>query len=193
MKKLLKNKNLWLLVATIVVAIAMTLVYVFAFMPKGVKGEKSVTLKIEYAENSYEYSLSTDKETVLELLKEYDDIYDLELVTEDGEYGAFITSMKGVEQNKEKAYYYSYTLNDGYASGISTQTINDGDVLVFKYSYTQYDKDWNIISDTLMGKGATADYVKTAIVIFSIVGVLLVAGISYFVVSLVNKKRRENV
>lgn len=193
MKKLLKNANFWLLIASIVVAVVMALVYFLAVMPKPIQGEKTVTLKINYAENSYEYSLSSDKETVLELLKEYDEIYNFGLITQDSQYGEFITSMKGVSQDEEKGYYYSYTLNGGYALGVSTQTIKDGDVLEFRYSYTEYDSDWNVVGETLIGKGDTAiaNHIKVAIIIFSIAGVLLIAGVTNFIVSKINKKREE--
>lgn len=189
MKKLLKNTKLLLLIASIIVAITMALIYVFAVMPKGVEGEKNITLKINYAENQYAYNLTTDKETVLDVLQEYNDVYDLKLVTEDSEYGAFIVSLKGVEQDTEKGYYYSYTLNGGYALGISTQTIKDGDVLEFRYSYTEYDENWNIVSDTLMGKGETASYVKTFVIMISIAGVILIAGVAYFIVCKIREKR----
>ncbi|MBE5743716.1 MAG: DUF4430 domain-containing protein [Clostridiales bacterium] len=190
MKKLLKNTKLLLLIASIIVAIAMALIYVFAVMPKGVEGEKNITLKINYAENQYAYNLTTDKETVFEVLTEYNEIYDLKLVTDDTGYGAFITSMKGVSQDVEKGYYYSYTLNGAYApNGISTQTIKDGDVLEFRYSYTEYDENWNIVSDTLMGKGETAGYIKTLVIMISIAGVILIAGVAYFVVCKIREKR----
>lgn len=183
MKKLLKNTKLLLLLGSIVVAVVMSLVYVFGVMPKPVAGEKEITLKINYADNAYEYTLTTDEETVLEVLQEYNEIYDLKLVTQDSQYGAFITSLKGVDQDETKGYYYSYSLNGGYALGVSTQTIEDGDILEFRYSYTEYDENWNVVSDTLMGKGETESYVKTAIILFSIAGVILIAGVAYFVVA----------
>ena len=191
MKKLLKNTKLLLLIGSIAVALVMVLVYVFAVMPKPVEGAKTVTLKIKYAENDYEYELSTDKLTVLEVLKEYDDIYDLQLVTENGVYGEFITSLKGVSQDEDNGYYYTYSLNGGYAEGISVQTIKDGDVLEFKYTHTVYDSDWNVVSDTLVGKGETAKYTKTAIILFSIAGIVLIAGATYFIVSKIKEKKGE--
>ena len=169
----------------------MALVYFIGVMPKPVSGEKDLSLKIVYADNSYEYSLSTDKETVLEVLQEYNEIYDLELITQDSEWGAFIVSLKGVQQDDVNGYYYTYTLNGEYADGISIQTINDGDVLEFKYLYTEYDENWNVLSQTLKGKGVTASYVKTAIILFSIAGVVLVAGVAYFIVSKIKEEKKD--
>ena len=151
----------------VLVAAIMAVCYFSFFMPKAVSGDKNVTLKINYAENNYEYKLSTNGNTVLELLEEYNDIYNLGLVTENSSYGAYITSLKGVSQDNEKGYYYSYTLNGGYADGISIQTIKDGDVIVFNYSHTVYDENWNVLSDNLMGKGETATYIKVAIILFT--------------------------
>ncbi len=189
MKKLLKNTKLLLLIASIVVAIAMALIYVFAVMPKGVEGQKNITLKINYAENQYVYNLTTDKETVFEVLTEYNEIYDLKLVTDDTGYGAFITSMKGVSQDVEKGYYYSYALNGGYALGISSQTISDGDEIEFRYSYIEYDENWNVISDTLIGKGETAGYIKTLIIMISIASVILVSSVAFFVVCKIRERK----
>lgn len=190
MKKILKNTKLLLLLGSILVAVIMSLVYLLGVMPKPVQGEKDITLEIVYADNSYKYSLSTDKETVLEVLQEYNDIYDLQLITQDGDFGEFIISLKGVEQDEVNGYYYTYTLNDGYANGISMQTVKDGDVITFKYLYTEYDENWNVVSETLKGKGATASYVKTAIILFSIAGVVLVAGVAYFVVSKIKENKK---
>ncbi len=189
MKKLLKNTNFLLLLGSVIIAIVMSLVYFLGVMPKPVAGEKEITLKINYADNSYEYVLTTDETTVLGVLEQYNDIYDLKLVTKDSEYGAFITSLKGVLQDETKGYYYTYTLNGGYASSISTQTISDGDVLEFKYSYTEYDENWNVVSDTLKGKGEQDGYVRTAIILFSIAGVILVAGLAQFVVAKIKERK----
>ncbi|MBQ9827592.1 MAG: DUF4430 domain-containing protein, partial [Lachnospiraceae bacterium] len=56
---------------------------------------------------------------------------DLEVVTEDSDYGPFITSIKGLAQGDN--YYWNYYVNGGYAEvGISQQEIKDGDVYTFK-------------------------------------------------------------
>ena len=189
MKKLFKKPELIAVIASVIVAIVMAIVYFAAVAPKPVQGEKTVTLNIVYAENEYSYSLSTDAETVEDLLKEYNDVYDLQVVIEESEWGAFITSMKGVAQDEVNGYYYTYTLNDGYANGISIQTIADGDVLEFEYLYTEYDENWNVISTELGGKGNTASYVKAAIIMFSIAGVLVLAAGAWAIVKLVLSKK----
>lgn len=191
MKKLLKKPELLAVIASVIVAIIVAIVYFAAIAPKPVQGEKNVTLNIVYAENEYSYNLSTDSETVEDLLKEYNEVYDLEVVVEESEWGAFIKSMKGVEQDDVNGYYYTYTLNGGYANGISIQTIADGDVIEFQYLHTEYDENWEIVSSNLGGKGSVAAYVKAAVIMFSIVGVLVVLSAAWLVVKLINKKNAE--
>lgn len=191
MKNLFKNTKIVVLLSTIVVALITVLAYLLFIMPKPVVGEKNLTLKINYSENNYEYSLTTNGDTVIDVLNQYNDIYELKLVTESSAYGEFITSLKGVRQDEEKGYYYTYTLNGGYADGISTQTVKDGDVLEFNYVCTVYDENWNVVSQTFGGKGETASYVKIAIIAFSIAGVILVAGVCYFLVQYFNEKSKK--
>lgn len=191
MKKLLKKPELIAVIASVIVAIAVAIVYFVAIAPKPVQGEKSVTLNISYAENEFNYQISTDAETVEELLLEQNDALGLELIVEQSEWGAFIKSMKGVEQDDVNGYYYTYTLNGDFANGISIQTIVDGDVISFEYLHTEYGENWEILSTELGGKGNTAPYVKTAVIMFSIVGVLVVLSVAWLVVKLINKKNAK--
>ena len=187
MKKLLKKPEIVAVIASVIVAIIVAIVYFAAVMPKPIEGSKAVTLNIVYAENSYSYDLTTDAETVEELLEEYNDVYDLQVIIEESEWGSFILSMKGVAQDEVNGYYYTYDLNDGYANGISIQTIADGDVITFKYLYTEYDENWNVVSTALGGKGATASYIKLAVIMFSIAGVLVVAAAAWALVKVFKK------
>lgn len=60
------------------------------------------------------------------------------LVIEDGDYGAYITSLMGLEQKttKDGMYYWSYYTNDEYAqTGISNCKIKDGDTYKFVYEF----------------------------------------------------------
>jgi hypothetical protein len=164
MKNLFKSAKFIFLVATVVLSAVIIAVYFFLIAPKNVGGDKEITLEINYLENSYAYTITTDKETVLEMLIEYNDVYDLQLQTQGGAYGEFITSLKGVSQDEKNGYYYVYTLNHGYASGISTQTIKDGDVIIFDYCHQVYDENFNLISSSLKGKGQTANYVITGVI-----------------------------
>ena len=176
----------------ILVSICLVGAYFLFLAPKTQEGEKDVSVKITYAENSFSYDVKTDSTTVLELLKEMDKEYELLLETESSAYGEFITSLKGVKQDEEKGYYYVYTIKGlDFASGVSTQTIKDGDVIEFKYLQTVYDENWNEISSELKGKGKIASYEITKIVLILISSILCLSGISYLVVSLINRKKNE--
>lgn len=190
--KVIIMKKLFISLGAVLVAVLMLLLYFTAFAPKKTEGEKEVTVKICYADNNFTYNVKTNAQTVEELLKEVDEVYGLELNIEEGFYGSYITSMKGVSQNEEKGYYYTYTVSGvEFASGISTQTFKGGDVIEFRYEYTEYDESYNVISTTLIGKGNTAKYVKAEIIIISIACVLAFSGIAYGVAVLIKGRKNE--
>lgn len=183
-------------VAAIVIALVTTIVYFVCVMPRPVEGNKTLSLTIEYANTKYEYDdLKTDTGTVLEFLREYDEILDLGLVTESGMYGEFITALKETPQDESKGYYYTYTVNDGYADGISTQTIKDGDKIVFKYEHSVYDENWNLISSDLIdGKPNNESSFDIKYVLIPLICLLFAYGIVFLIVTLVkhNKNKNEN-
>lgn len=106
------------------------------------KEKKSeVPKKIELVivdENSrelYYKKIQTNKEYLIDVLKE-DEIIDLKY--EEGNYGAYITSLIGIEQKNENngMYYWSYYINDEYAeSGISNCKIKNDSVYKFVYEF----------------------------------------------------------
>ena len=174
----------------IFIAITMAVVY-FAFIaPKKIDGEKNVTVEIVYQENTFKYDVDTNAQTVYELLVEIDEVYDIKLVCEDSSYGKFIKSLKGVAQNEEEGIYYTYSIKGvEFASGISYQTINDGDVITFKYSKDTYDENFNLINSELKGKGSVDAYLTYGVVFASIIGVLVLLSISYGVVLIIKSKK----
>ena len=185
-------KKLIVGISVILVAVCCIGAYYAFLAPKAQKGEKNITVKIVYAENEFSYNVNTNKETVLELLKEMDKTYELLLETEDSSYGEFITSLKGVKQDEVKGYYYVYTIKGvDFASGASTQTIKDGDVIEFKYLYTLYDENWQEISSDLKGKGKTASYEITKVIFICVSLILCLAGILYLVVNFINRNKNE--
>ena len=187
MKNFLKKS----IIPIIIVAVSaiMMLLYFTCFMPKVNSGDKAVTVKIVYLDNSFEYSAKTDKNTVLDLLIELDEVYDLGLVYEESEWGAFITSLKNVEQDTVNGYYYVYEIKGlDYAQGISIQTIKDGDVITFKYQKDTYDDNWNVIDSTLGGKGDADKHFTTKIIVIGVFSVLALLSVAYLVVSNIKKK-----
>ena len=81
-------------------------------------------------ENStvYDEKIKTEEKFLGDALAKIDD---LEVVTEDSDYGPYIVSIKGLEQGDN--YYWNYYVNGEYAQvGVSQQEIKEGDVYTFK-------------------------------------------------------------
>jgi len=82
----------------------------------------------------YKEEIKTDKTKLIDVLKELD----IELKYEDDKYGAYITSIKGLEQKEDDKgmYYWSYYVNDSYATtGVSSCDVEDGKKYTFNYEY----------------------------------------------------------
>lgn len=92
--------------------------------------EKKVQIII-YNKNKdiiYDENVSTKKELLIEVLKEQDEI---DLKTEDGQYGEYILSINDIEQGDN--YYWTYYINEEYASvGVSQYKIKNNEKYEFK-------------------------------------------------------------
>lgn len=89
-----------------------------------------VTINIYNKENTniYEKNIKTEKEYLIDVLKENEEI---KVMTEDGPYGAYITSIMDIDQGDD--YYWSYYIDDEYATtGISNCKIENGKKYDFK-------------------------------------------------------------
>lgn len=83
----------------------------------------------------YSKKLETNKKYLIDVLKDEDEI---KVKYEDGDYGAYITSLAGKEQKNEKngIYYWSYYINDEYAEfGISNCKVENNSVYKFVYEF----------------------------------------------------------
>ena len=171
-------------------------------LPKTDNGEKTLTLEIKYADKSFVYEeLTTDKGTVLELLREYDDLLELGLITESSAFGEYITSLKGTAENDGEGYYYTYKLDGQYALlGVSEQSLTKEDgsaysVITFEYGAQNYDDSWNITSTALApgGDGSIAATPEpgqkySLIIVGAAAGVIALGGIAYLVFSALKKR-----
>jgi len=95
-----------------------------------------VTLTIDKGSSKRSYSLEMDKNsTVLQLLQKGSSTYGFSLnYTNNGAYGAFIEEIDGVRNSPTQGLYWLYYLNGKYANvGASTQKINEGDTVLWKY------------------------------------------------------------
>ena len=89
----------------------------------------------DYEKNEiYNEEIKTDKTKLIDVLKELD----IELKYEDDKYGAYITSIKGLEQKEDDKgmYYWSYYVDDTYGTtGVSACNVEDGKKYTFNYEY----------------------------------------------------------
>ncbi|MBQ8534832.1 MAG: DUF4430 domain-containing protein [Bacilli bacterium] len=101
------------------------------------KKEETVTSKekevkiIIYDKNKeviYDETVLTNKELLIDVLKEQDEI---DLKTENGQYGEYILSINDIEQGDN--YYWTYYVNEEYASvGVSQYKIKNNEKYEFK-------------------------------------------------------------
>lgn len=76
----------------------------------------------------YDEKKETSEKYLLDALKSLED---LEVETEDSDYGAYIISIDDLEQGDN--YYWNYYVNGEYASvGVSSYEIKNNDVFTFK-------------------------------------------------------------
>lgn len=86
-------------------------------------------------EELYNKEVETDKKLLIDVLKENENF---KLKYEESEYGAYITSLYGIEQKNEGngMYYWSYYIDDNYAEvGVSSCEIKNGSTYIFVYEY----------------------------------------------------------
>lgn len=98
--------------------------------------ESTINIAInDYEKNEiYNEEIKTESAKLIDVLKELD----IDLQYEDGQYGAYITSIKGLEQKEDEKgmYYWSYYVDDEYAkTGVSACNIEDGKKYTFNYEY----------------------------------------------------------
>ena len=98
--------------------------------------ESNINIVInDYEKNVlFDEEIKTEKTKLIDVLEELD----IDLEYEDGQYGAYITSIKGLEQKEDDngVYYWSYYVDDTYATtGVSACNIEDGKKYTFNYEY----------------------------------------------------------
>lgn len=98
--------------------------------------ESNIRIAInDYEKNEiYNQEIKTEKTKLIDVLEELD----IDLKCESGQYGAYITSIKGLEQKEDDkgVYYWSYYVDDTYATtGVSACNVEDGKKYTFNYEY----------------------------------------------------------
>lgn len=97
---------------------------------------KTITISIYNKENEniYKENVNTDKQYLIEVLENNKN---LEIKTEDSQYGKYITSIKGIEQGDN--YYWSYYIDGAYAEvGVSSCEVENNKTYDFKIEKFEY-------------------------------------------------------
>lgn len=102
------------------------------------KEEKCITVQIYGEQNVDLYSedIQTNERYLINVMRQLD----VSLEGEEGPYGFYILSLKGLQQKTEgnRMYYWAFYVNDQYSQvGVSSCTIEDG--YIYKFVYEQYD------------------------------------------------------
>ena len=83
----------------------------------------------------YNQGIETNKKYLIDVLKDKEEV---KLKYENSDYGAYITSLMGIDQktDNKKMYYWSYYIDEEYAEvGVSNCEIKEGSTYKFVYEY----------------------------------------------------------
>lgn len=133
------NKNVKKISIIVVIAIIL-IVGIVVIANKAENGandnKKTITISVYNKENEniYKENIDTDKQYLFDAISEKKD---LKVVSEDSQYGKYITSIMGIEQGDN--YYWSYYIDGQYAEvGVSKCEIEDGKTYDFKIESMSY-------------------------------------------------------
>lgn len=135
-KKGSNKKTIIAAVVLIVVVVAIAIVY-GVFGPKATSGSKAITVTV--VDNNGEetvYEHKTDAEFLRQALEE---IEDLKIEGEDGDYGLYVKVVNGLQADYDAdGAYWSFYVNDAYCNySVDEQPVNDGDNFAIKYELAQ--------------------------------------------------------
>lgn len=92
--------------------------------------EKNISIMVfnKESESIYNENIKTECKYLIDVLEEIDE---LDVIAQDDQYGAYITSIKGIEQGDN--YYWSYYIDNEYATtGVSNCVIENEKCYSFK-------------------------------------------------------------
>ena len=125
-----KNKKIILAVVAIAILLALLMVVYFAFVNCRINQDlKEITVIVQIDEEK-SYTVKTEGafaiDALIELKEQKNSNFTFEI--ENGDFGAFITSVNGKIADDANREYFAFYLNGEYAAlGISEQAILDGD------------------------------------------------------------------
>lgn len=136
------NKNARKIVISIIIAIVVV-ISVFAIIkniqktnPVKDEQQKTIIISVHDKENKniFKEEIETNKTYLIDVLEENKD---LKVITEDSQYGKYITSIMGIKQ--EDDYYWSYYIDEQYAiTGVSECEIEENKHYSFKIEKFEY-------------------------------------------------------
>lgn len=124
-----KNKKIILAVVAIAILLALLMVVYFAIVNGRINQDlKEITVIVQIDEEK-SYTVKTEGAFAIDALNELkgkDSSFTFEI--ENGDFGAFITSVNGKIADDANREYFAFYLNGEYAAlGISEQAVLDGD------------------------------------------------------------------
>ena len=129
-----------LMISLIVLVIILSVVVVILSLDNeninNIEKKIQITMSVFDKENNniYKEEIKTSEKYLIEVLK---DIEELKVITEDSDYGEYITSIMDIAQGDN--YYWSYYIDDEYATvGASSCEIEDGKTYSFKIEKMEY-------------------------------------------------------
>lgn len=133
----MKNKKtLYALIGLVAAAVIFFFVYK-QLAPKPAAGTKAYTLEVVDADGEIKaYSGKTDAEYLINLMDEVAEKTDFSYEKEDGEYGAYITTVNGLkaDYNTDGAYWAIFVNGEYGQYGADQQPVADGDIFRLAYS-----------------------------------------------------------
>lgn len=192
-------KKIAVAVGTLIFCGALLIMYFLAIVPSKSPGKKNVTIEIAYSDKEFAYSnIITEKETVFELLDEWNEELSLGMKYSDGGFGPFIEELKGTRQNEAEGFYYRFKIGGETSNvGVSAAAIKDGDVVRFEYGYTTYGENYAFLrfdlkpSDAGAPAGTTRTYRSSGqIAIIVVCTVVAALGIGVVLFAAGRKEKR---
>jgi len=126
------NKKIIAIIAILVVSLLAYVGYKTFISPKGVEGDKEVTIHIinekENVDETYTYK--TNHEFLIELLEEKQE--ELGVTFEEFDLGKMVTGMMGYEIDTTSEYFHIYVNGEDATTGVEEIPLNDNDTYTFE-------------------------------------------------------------
>ena len=126
---------------------SLLLMYFLAIVPHDETGKIKLSLEIAYRDKAFVYeNIVTEKDSVLDMLEEYNEELSLLFVRDDGSENVRIGELKGTPVNAADGCVYALGINGERKNGaIDTVKVTDGDVIRIEYGSFVYKENGEIL------------------------------------------------